>query len=255
MRKSQGSRVGAFDTLRTSDERGAMSDFTERAKDVRVVGIVGLGYVGIPLAMRFADVGLSRPRLRRPARAGRAAKRGRSPIEHIADGAHRRHARQRFRGDGGLRARSPRRTRSSSACRRRSTTIASRTSASSRHDGRDRAVSAAGPDACRSRARPGPARPRRCSAARRGARASRWASDVFLVYSPEREDPGNPTSAPAPSPRSSAAPHPAALRSGMALYEPCHRPGGSGQFAGNAPKWSSCSRTSTARSTSASSTR
>ena len=92
------------------------------------IAVVGLGYVGLPLALRFAEVGFRVLGFDIDAAQGRARSTpGESYIEHIAPraiGAARAQAASRRPRDF---ARAARPTRSSSACRRRSTRTASRT--------------------------------------------------------------------------------------------------------------------------------
>ena len=96
---------------------------TWRIRERLELAVIGLGYVGLPLAISFVEAGLARRRGRRQRRAAsRELSRGRSPIDDISDARLARRARRRVCASSAAGGGRPgrRRRRSSSASRRRS---------------------------------------------------------------------------------------------------------------------------------------
>ena len=168
-----------------------------KAKDRSALfGIVGLGYVGLPLAVELAQRRLPRARLRhQPARGGRPERR---PLPRARTCRPTRQLAGRREGQDAFSATTdcrgwPSRTRSRSACRRRSRSSRTRTSATSsrrprRSSRRSGAASSSSSRAPRIRA----PRARSCCPALEST-GLKVGEDFFLAFSPERVDPGNPT--------------------------------------------------------------
>ena len=181
-----------YGRLRSVDER------TTAANAFRIepplIGVIGLGYVGLPLAVEFAQGGLPRHRLRRERARLRAPDGGR--VAHpgrpgVGGRGARRAASSRRRP---TRRVSPRPTRSRSPFRRRSAktrdpdmSYVDRGGGDGRRGRRTPACSSC------SRARPTRARRARCSCPRSTERGLTVGEDVFVAFSPERVDPGNPS--------------------------------------------------------------
>ena len=178
-------RGGPMPESRTSELIARIDE--RRAKVV----VVGQGYVGLPVAMRAAEVGfpvVGYDVARRPGRCARRralvrrrrlrrAARRRARLRVHADARSERTARLRRRGDHGARRRCARTSRISRSSRRPPTTS---------HPGCDRARWS-----CSSRRRI-PGRPTSCCARSSSqAACASSAGDFFLGYSPERIDPGN----------------------------------------------------------------
>ena len=170
------------------------SDLRRRIEErTAVVGVLGLGYVGLPLALAFAEQSFRVIGIRRRRRQGRRARAGR--IVHPAPRA----------GTPG-RVRWPR-----PGSRRPATSGASRSPTSShlrahapdapagaghelrrRHGAGDRAAAAPRASSSFSSRRPIRGRPTSWSAGSSSDPGSTCGRDFFLAFSPEREDPGNP---------------------------------------------------------------
>ena len=159
------------------------------------VVVVGLGYVGLPLAMRACEVGHHVVGLRRGRGPGEAA-RGRGVL-------HRGRARRGPEAGPGerpvpcrlpTRPRAPVSTSRSWPCRRRCATACPTSPTSRTPPARSARYLRAGRDRGRSSRPRTPAPPRRwCADAGGGLRADRPGADFHLGFSPERIDPGNPT--------------------------------------------------------------
>ena len=164
----------------------------------RSIAVIGLGYVGLPLALGFAEAGVRGHGRRQPARRGLpSSTRGHSPIEDITDARLRRRARARASGRSRPIPRS---------IRRRRRRLRLRPDAGHGHQGpRPRA----GPLGRRARPRRPPRRaPRRPpvdhlpghhdrpvpGGPRARHRPAVPGADFDLAFAPERVNPGDPAS-------------------------------------------------------------
>ena len=156
-------------------------------------GVIGLGYVGLPLAVEFGRAGLLRHR-HRPRRAKvNAINEGRSyiddvPTAHVAELK----AAEPPDGHDQLRRARASSTRSTSACRRRCARRRTRTCpTSSRRPRRSRSASGPGSWSSWSR-RPIPGTTDELVLPMLEKSGLKVGKDFFLAFSPERVDPANP---------------------------------------------------------------
>jgi len=168
-----------------------MKPLIERIRSrAAVVGVIGQGYVGLPLALVFEEAGFAVRGLDVDPRKIEALGRGESYIEHIgSERVTRAVERGRFTATTDfdvLRSATP----SHPACRRRSGHTASPTCRSStRRPGRSPAGSAGATR--RARVDDLPGHHRRGGAADSRGLGPRLPGHFLLAFSPEREDPGN----------------------------------------------------------------
>ena len=196
-----------------------MSDFTERAKDrSAVVGILGLGYVGIPLAMRIAEAGLRVVGFDVLPERVEQLNGGRSPIRHIADSA-----------IAAMRGRGFEATDDFARAAECDALVICVPTPLNTYREPDLSFVEATMDAIAPYLRPGqlvslesttwPGTTEEVLRPRVEARDLAVGRDVHLVYSPEREDPGNATFNTRTIPKIVGGATPDCLAAGVALYE------------------------------------
>ena len=192
------------------------------------VGIIGLGYVGLPLARAFCDRGIAVLGFDvDPAKVERLG-RGESYIGHIPSETIRSMRQGRFEATGRLppagRARRDHHLRAHAADR------VARTgpdATSSTPPGPS--PSGCGPASSWSwRAPPTRARPARSSCRSWPTSGLRAGRDFFLAFSPEREDPGNPQFSAPTIPKVVGGPRPGQPRAGRGALRQGGRPGRAG---------------------------
>jgi UDP-N-acetyl-D-glucosamine dehydrogenase len=182
-----------------------------------VIGIYGLGYVGLPLVLRFAEVGYKVIGFDIDARKTDALMRGETYIEHI-DARHIVTAR-----DGGFEA-----TTDFTRTGECDALIVCVPTPLGRHREPDLSYVTGTVEALLPHARPGqvlslesttyPGTTDEELLPRAEARGLKVGEDFFLVYSPEREDPGNPDFTTRTIPKVCGGHTPDCQRAGLALY-------------------------------------
>jgi UDP-N-acetyl-D-glucosamine dehydrogenase len=183
-----------------------------------VVGIVGLGYVGLPLMLRFVEVGYRVAGFDiDPEKIARLS-RGESYIEHIPP------ARVRWARESGFRA-----TSDFALAREADALIICVPTPLNAHREPDLSFVVGTMDSLLPHLRPGqivslesttyPGTTDEELKPRIESRGLAVGRDVFLVFSPEREDPGNPDFGTRTIPKVCGGTTPACLEAGIALYE------------------------------------
>ena len=182
-----------------------------------VVGVLGLGYVGLPLARRFTEVGFAVLGLDNDPRKIERLGAGRSYIEHIRDAA-----------VAAMRAAGFEATTAMARAAEADALILCVPTPLDRHREPDLSYVTGTLEAIAPSLRPGqlvslesttwPGTTEELLKPRIERAGLTVGRDVFLVYSPEREDPGNPRFTTATMPRVLGGVTPACLEAGAALY-------------------------------------
>ena len=183
-----------------------------------VVGVIGMGYVGLPLALRFSEAGYRVYGLDIDADKATALNAGRSYIAHIS------HERVEAARRAGLEA-----TTDFSCVARCDATIICVPTPLNAYREPDLSFVVGTTEAVVPHLRPGqlvslesttyPGTTEEELKPRIESRGLRVGEDVFLVFSPEREDPGNPSYAMQSIPKICGGTTPACLEVGIALYQ------------------------------------
>jgi UDP-N-acetyl-D-glucosamine dehydrogenase len=182
-----------------------------------VIGIVGLGYVGLPLALRYADEGFRVLGIDIDTGKVAALNRGESYIAHIAAGAVEAARARGFAASGDF-----------TRAREADALIICVPTPLNAYREPDLSYVLGTADALLPYMRPGqilslesttyPGTTEEELRPRLEARGLAVGEDVFLVFSPEREDPGNPHFHTRSIPKVCGGSSPACLRAGLALY-------------------------------------